>query len=126
VVRLLAEPSPPLNPQWSLQAPSVVQLNWQPPAHKNGIIVSYLILYRKNLVEFSPTWESKLENGTSTTATIGDLETDTIYLFKLRAVTGRGAGNDSQIITVYTKSGSAPGPLHGKLANGFNVRGDIQ
>ena len=108
------EPSPPLNPQWSLQSPSVVQLQWQPPAQKNGIIVSYLILYRKDLVETMPHWDHKMENGSSTSALVADLDTDAVYYFKLRAVTGRGAGPDSEMLQVRTHSLSGNEPFRGE------------
>lgn len=55
-------------------------------------------------------------SGSSTSAIVTNLDADALYFFKLRAVTGRGAGADSQVLRVQTrKSGleGSPDNSHG-------------
>ena len=53
--------------------------------------------------------------GTVTSAVVADLDMDALYYFKLRAVTGRGAGPPSQVLEVQTK-----GTGIGKASDGHN------
>lgn len=41
----------------------LVELSWQPPVHRNGIIISYVILYSEDKEKPDLYWQVKTENG---------------------------------------------------------------
>ena len=67
-----------------------VRMQWDPPAKKyrNGEIVLYEILYHKR----SNMLEDLLTNTTNTMLMIEGLDTNTDYIFQIRAYTVKGAG----------------------------------
>ena len=62
ILILKTGPSEPENVHFTLIEPGAVELRWQEPREKNGVIVSYLVRYSNNLIE-PDKWPVKKENG---------------------------------------------------------------
>ena len=61
---LVSEPSAPEDVIVKLVSPRSVELTWTPPAHKNGVIVSYVIHYAGKQASMSAvSWDVKTEKG---------------------------------------------------------------
>ena len=54
-------PSPPQNIGYTEHTPGVIVLRWTPPAHTNGVIIAYIIKYRR--ADPDLTWDIIRENG---------------------------------------------------------------
>lgn len=126
-----------------LKKPNTVYLTWRPPKRRNGVIVSYIILYSKDDYQSSLSWREKQENGqlthfiamclfpfnavlylssgSSTAAYIKGLQSDATYLFKLRAKTSAGPGPPSEVLHVGTWLPTYQQESGGKQAKGRDV-----
>ena len=60
---LLLGPSAPEQASWAASGPGAIKLQWKPPKQKNGVIVSYVIKYSRNVETNDDYWYSKKENG---------------------------------------------------------------
>ncbi|KAK2193930.1 hypothetical protein NP493_4g00006 [Ridgeia piscesae] len=93
-------PSAPQNLQWSLQGPAVVELRWQPPSETNGVIISYVIFYTIDASALE--WMTKIQNGSYTQVAVNKLQLDTLYYFKMLAITDAGPGPTTSVLKVKT------------------------
>ncbi|XP_064595863.1 neogenin-like [Liolophura sinensis] len=89
-------PSAPVDIEWTLKTPTEIRISWSPPRNTNGKIVSYEISYRDKQTE---DWKKIIQNGSASSHSVKELYKKE-YLFKVRAVTSKGAGNFSTILPV--------------------------
>ncbi|XP_022107466.1 sortilin-related receptor-like [Acanthaster planci] len=83
-------PSIPRNVRVSVISPTAVNVTWSPPEQVNGFIMKYEVFYR---LQFSARFDRKTTH--TTYAVIDALLTNRVYLFKVRAYNGGGAGDFS-------------------------------
>ncbi|XP_062585320.1 protogenin-like [Saccostrea cucullata] len=100
-------PSPPEDVTLYPLSKDEVQLMWNPPIKKNGVIVFYIIQYHQRQTDPDFLWSSIHSNGTMTQAVVKDL-TSTVYFFKLRACTTAGQGPPSNVVKVVLSPCSVP------------------
>ncbi|XP_061185116.1 protogenin-like [Saccostrea echinata] len=100
-------PSPPEDVTLYPLSEDEVQLMWNPPIKKNGVIVFYIIQYHQHQNDPDFLWSSIHSNGTMTQAVVKDL-TSTVYFFKLRACTTAGQGPPSSVVKVVLSPCSMP------------------
>lgn len=79
---------------------ATVTLSWTPPDRPNGIITQYQIQYRRSENSINIT-ALNLTNDTLTSNVTG-LNSNTKYVFTVRASTVVGYGNNSNEVTDYT------------------------
>ena len=81
---------PPQNLTMTATSSEGVRLTWDPPEKKlrNGNIILYEIVYYKEANQV----QSQNVNTSDTHLDIVGLDTDTIYMFQIKAYTIRGAG----------------------------------
>ncbi|KYO39024.1 sortilin-related receptor isoform B [Alligator mississippiensis] len=101
-------PDAPFNLQLSLskEVEGTVSSRWTPPANAHGLIREYIVEYSRS---GSNEWSSLRASRNYTE--IKDLQLNTLYTFRVAAVTSRGVGNwsDSKSITT-TKGKVIPPP----------------
>ncbi|XP_064645830.1 protogenin-like [Lineus longissimus] len=93
-------PSPPVGLSSKVLVPGIVRLDWRPPEEANGVIVSYIIMYNMDKDQPELYWLKKIQNGSSTSVRLEDLEIDKPYYFKLRAQTSAGEGPPTPVLEV--------------------------
>uniref|UniRef100_A0ACB8EXP6 Sortilin- receptor n=1 Tax=Sphaerodactylus townsendi TaxID=933632 RepID=A0ACB8EXP6_9SAUR len=103
-----------LKPDWPYQhlqlsskreAEDVVICQWAPPANSHGLIREYVVEYSR---AGSKEWSS--ERATSNYSEIEGLEVNTLYTFRVAAVTSRGVGNWSDSKSIQTVRGKVIPP----------------
>ncbi|XP_058012542.1 immunoglobulin superfamily DCC subclass member 4 isoform X3 [Ahaetulla prasina] len=82
--------------------PYAVQLYWCPPLEPNGIIVEYVILYNANCSQPDEMWTLLTKEGSTFSAEVDGLESNTRYFFKVGAKTVIGSGPYSSVKDVQT------------------------
>ena len=100
-------PSKPRNLQLTLKDDTTVVVNWEPPAHSNGRIVKYMVIFKNGdqIPEdaMHSSWNKTFVNGSSVGADIRNLKKSASYNFKVAAITGGGPGNFSDLKQIQTK-----------------------
>ncbi|KAK9394109.1 immunoglobulin superfamily DCC subclass member 4 [Crotalus adamanteus] len=106
VVECFTLPDRPSTPPSDLRLhpinPYAVQLHWCPPLEPNGIIVEYVILYNANCTQPDEMWTLLTKEGSTFSAEVNGLESDTRYFFKMGAKTVVGLGPYSSVKDVQT------------------------
>ncbi|XP_070618264.1 immunoglobulin superfamily DCC subclass member 4 isoform X2 [Erythrolamprus reginae] len=106
VVECFTLPDRPSTPPSDLRLhpinPYAVQLHWCPPLEPNGIIVEYVILYNANCTQPDEMWTLLTKEGSTFSAEVDGLESDTRYFFKVGAKTVIGSGPYSSVKDVQT------------------------
>ncbi|XP_042208100.1 immunoglobulin superfamily DCC subclass member 4-like isoform X2 [Homarus americanus] len=81
-------PSGPVNVSWSAVSPKDAVLTWSRPHHINGQLLSYLVTYSHDQLE----WKNQTVEHHHTTTEIQDLVSNTNYTLRVAGVTGAGLG----------------------------------
>ncbi|XP_063169911.1 immunoglobulin superfamily DCC subclass member 4 [Candoia aspera] len=106
VVECFTLPDRPSTPPSDLRLhpinPYAIQLHWCPPSEPNGIIVEYVILYNANCTQPDKMWTLLTKEGSTFSAEVHGLESDTRYFFKMGAKTVVGSGPYSSVKDVHT------------------------
>uniref|UniRef100_A0A7N6BZE7 Fibronectin type-III domain-containing protein n=1 Tax=Anabas testudineus TaxID=64144 RepID=A0A7N6BZE7_ANATE len=102
-------PDPPRNLQLSCDnsEDGKVEVSWSPPDKAHGLVREYLVEYseRGHL-----DWMS--QRCTTNRTEVKELQPDTLYSFRVAAVTSRGVGNWSEVKSITPKKGKKFYPQH--------------
>uniref|UniRef100_A0A1A7WSZ5 Sortilin-related receptor n=1 Tax=Iconisemion striatum TaxID=60296 RepID=A0A1A7WSZ5_9TELE len=98
-------PDPPRNLQLTCDngEDGTVRVSWSPPDNSHGLIREYIVEYTE---AGGPEWTSQRSSETSTE--VKRLQPDSLYRFKVAAVTSRGVGNWTDIKTITPKKALPP------------------
>ena len=103
---------PPTNLSYHFQTPDTVCVTWDEPLtnHRNGRIIRYDVQFHKK------NDHSSIEdrNTTRTRAVFTNLESNTEYVFHVKAYTSRGGGPWSEKITIITEKDIGRAPMYVK------------
>ncbi|XP_057695606.1 sortilin-related receptor [Corythoichthys intestinalis] len=103
-------PEPPTNLKLSCDESKdgTVDVSWSPPHNGNGLIREYIVEYsEQNLETNEKVWTS--QRSTTTSTEVKGLQSETMYMFRVAAVTGRGMGNWTAVKTL-TPGEALPSP----------------
>uniref|UniRef100_A0A672I1R6 Sortilin-related receptor n=1 Tax=Salarias fasciatus TaxID=181472 RepID=A0A672I1R6_SALFA len=100
-------PDPPRNLQLSCDnaEEGAVQVSWNPPDKGHGLIREYIVEYSEGLLV---DWMSQRSSGCSTE--VKELQPDTLYRFRVAAVTSRGVGNWTEVKSITPQKGERGAP----------------
>uniref|UniRef100_A0A8C6SI35 Sortilin-related receptor, L(DLR class) A repeats containing n=1 Tax=Neogobius melanostomus TaxID=47308 RepID=A0A8C6SI35_9GOBI len=95
-------PDPPRNLQLSCgnREDGTVEVSWNPPDKSHGLIREYIVEYSE---KSGQDWTSQSCMTTSTE--VKDLRSDTMYKFRVAAVTSRGSGNWTDVKSITPQKG---------------------
>uniref|UniRef100_A0AAQ5YBJ5 Fibronectin type-III domain-containing protein n=1 Tax=Amphiprion ocellaris TaxID=80972 RepID=A0AAQ5YBJ5_AMPOC len=95
-------PDPPRNLQLSCDngEDGTVEVSWNPPDKGHGLIREYIVEYSEH---GGLDWTSQRSAKTSTE--VKELQPDTLYRFRVAAVTSRGVGNWTEVKSITPKKG---------------------
>uniref|UniRef100_A0A667YBH8 Sortilin related receptor 1 n=1 Tax=Myripristis murdjan TaxID=586833 RepID=A0A667YBH8_9TELE len=101
-------PDPPRNLQLSCDnaEDGTVEASWSPPDKAHGLVREYIVEYSES---GGLEWTS--QRSTTTVTEVKELQPDTLYRFRVAAVTSRGVGNWSEVKSITPKKGETA-PLH--------------
>nr|XP_040048113.1 sortilin-related receptor [Gasterosteus aculeatus aculeatus] len=96
-------PDPPRNLQLSCDngEDGTVEASWSPPDKGHGLVREYIVEYSER---GGPDWTS--QRCTTTSSEVKELQPDTLYRFRVAAVTSRGEGNWSEVKSITPKKGT--------------------
>ena len=94
-------PSEPRRIRENSTTVSSVTITWDPPEHRNGKLINYVIYYQKKDLVGEEDYKH-VEAGTATIWTIEDLDDFTIYSVYVRARTSAGEGERSKTLQIVT------------------------
>ncbi|XP_023207184.1 sortilin-related receptor isoform X2 [Xiphophorus maculatus] len=100
-------PDPPRNLQLTCDSneDGTVKVSWSPPDNRHGLIREYIVDYSEDKV---PDWTS--QRSTKNITEVKELQPDTLYRFRVAAVTSRGVGNWTEIKSI-TPQKALPPPV---------------
>ncbi|XP_013882871.1 sortilin-related receptor [Austrofundulus limnaeus] len=98
-------PDPPRNLQLTCDndKDGTVQVSWSPPDNRHGLIREYIVEYSE---DGSLDWMS--QRSIKTSSEVNELQPDTLYKFRVAAVTSRGVGNWTEIKSITPKKALPP------------------
>ncbi|RVE64659.1 hypothetical protein OJAV_G00128190 [Oryzias javanicus] len=98
-------PDPPTNLQLSClnEEDGTVKVSWDPPSRGHGLIREYIVEYSQR-----GGFEWTSQRASETTAAVKDLQPESLYKFRVAAVTSRGVGNWSDIKSITPKKALPP------------------
>lgn len=100
---------PPTNISYHFQTPDVVCIMWNPPIREdtNGRIINYVIEFRKKLDQTSII----ARNTTESRTVFSNLEEDSEYIYRVKAMTSQGSGPFSEKFVLKTARDMGRAPL---------------
>lgn len=107
-------PSKPLDVRLTLYSSTAVQVLWNPPARRNGVIQNYVIYYSDDSSRLLSKWKTKISGGSSLSSLVSHLALNTVFYFCLRAATSVGEGRVSDVVYIQTQE--YPGGSFAELA----------
>ncbi|XP_029922532.1 sortilin-related receptor isoform X2 [Myripristis murdjan] len=98
-------PDPPRNLQLSCDnaEDGTVEASWSPPDKAHGLVREYIVEYSES---GGLEWTS--QRSTTTVTEVKELQPDTLYRFRVAAVTSRGVGNWSEVKSITPKKALPP------------------
>ncbi|XP_069003442.1 sortilin-related receptor isoform X1 [Embiotoca jacksoni] len=98
-------PDPPRNLQLTCDngEDGTVEVSWNPPDKGHGLIREYIVEYSER---GGLDWTS--QRSTQTSAEVKELQSDTLYRFRVAAVTSRGVGNWTEVKSITPKKALPP------------------
>ncbi|KAM7413680.1 hypothetical protein PAMA_020860 [Pampus argenteus] len=124
-------PDPPRNLQLSCDKgeDGTVEVSWSPPDKTHGLIREYIVEYSERGVL---DWTS--QRSTTTSTEVKELQPETLYRFRVAAVTSRGVGNWTEIKSITPQKALPPPSVIADSINAdsmslsfsFNSRYDVK